>query len=148
MDRRGPGECIEKIKKGKICKLTFPRWCCKDGFKKCLLHKLNKTKDSLDISEMIKYVNVVMLPKPGKPGIHELENQRGVFLISVFRSILMNLPLMVKYKVLDSFMADLNKGARKDIIIQDHLFIVNGIIYNNTRSKKKKPISICIYNCW
>ena len=97
---------------------------------------------------MIKYVNLVMLPKPGKPGIHELENQRGVFLISVFRSILMNLPLMVKYKVLDSFMADLNKGARKDIIIQDHLFIVNGIIYNNTRSKIKKPISICIYNCW
>ena len=115
--------------------------------KKSLLHILNKTKDTLEIPEMMKYVNVVMLPKPGKPGIHELENQRGVFLISVFRSILMKLLLKDKYEVLDSFMTDSNIGARKDRRIQDHLFIVNGILYENARSKKKRPISICIYDC-
>ena len=51
-----------------------------------LLHMLNKTKENLTIPDMMKNVNVAMLPKPGKPGLHDLENQRGVFLISVFRN--------------------------------------------------------------
>ena len=58
---------------------------------KSMLYMLNKTKDSLYIPEMMKIVYIAMLPKPGKPGIHNLDNQRGIFLISIFRSIIMKL---------------------------------------------------------
>ena len=115
---------------------------------KCsLLHMLNKTKDTHIIPEMIKIVNVAMLPKPGKKGCHKLENQRGIFFISIFRSIIMKLLLNDEYYTLDTYMTDSNIGGRKKKRIQDHLFIVNCIIFENTRKKKEKPISICIYDC-
>ena len=47
---------------------------------------------------MMKVVNVAMIPKPGKPGLHNLENQQRVFLISGFCSILMKLLLKDEYK--------------------------------------------------
>ena len=115
--------------------------------KDSILHIMNKTKSTLEIPEFMKTVNVAMLPKPGKPGLHKLENQRGIFLISVFRSILMKLVLKDKYKALDSYMTDSNIGGRQGRRIQDHLFIVNGILFENNRKKKHEPISICIYVC-
>ena len=118
-----------------------------ENLKVSLLHMFNKVKDTLIIPEMMKNVNVAMLPKPGKNGRHKLENQRGIFLISVFRSILMKLLLDDEYKTLDSYMTDSNIGGRKHKRIQDHLFIVNGILFENTRKKNEKPISICIYDC-
>ena len=63
-----------------------------------MLEMLNKAKENLYIPEMMKIVNIAMLPKPGKPGIHNLENQRGIFLISVFRSIVMKLLLREREK--------------------------------------------------
>ena len=108
---------------------------------------LNKTRSALIIPDMMKTVNVAMLPKPGKPGLHGLENQRGVFLISVFRSILMKLLLKDEYKTLDNFMTDSNIGGRKNKRIQDHIFIVNGILFENNKVKNSKALSVCIYNC-
>ena len=84
--------------------------------KKSLLCILNKTKETLIIPEMITNVNIVMLPKPGKPGLHDLENQRGVFLISVFRSILMKLLLKDNYETLDTHMTDSKKKEEYRII--------------------------------
>ena len=75
---------------------------------KSMLYMLNRTKDSLYIPEMMKIVNIAMLPKPGKPGIHNLENQRGIFLISIFRSIIMMLLLKDKYDILNRNMTDSN----------------------------------------
>ena len=115
--------------------------------KDSILHIMNMTKPNLEIPEFMKKVNVTMLPKPGKPGLHDLENQRGIFLISVFRSILMKLVLKDKYEALDNYMTDSNIGGRQGRRIQDHLFIVNGILFENSRKKKSKPLSICIYDC-
>ena len=116
-------------------------------FQLSLLKMLNKTKETLIIPDMIKIVNVAMLPKPGKASLHDLENQRGIFLISVFRSVLMKLLLKDAYKMLDNYMTDSNIGGRQGRRIQDHLFIVSGILFDNASSKKNKPISICIYDC-
>ena len=44
-------------------------------------------------------------------------------------------------------MTDSNIGGRKKQRIQDLLFIVNGILFYVTRNKKKKHISICVYDC-
>ena len=118
-----------------------------DDLKESLLHMFNKTKETLTIPEMMKIVNVSMIPKPGKQGLHNLENQRGIFLISVFRNILMKLLLNDEYETLDTHMTDSNIGGRKNRRIQDHLFIVNGILFENNSSKKNKPLSVGIYDC-
>ena len=108
---------------------------------------LNIANKKLLVPEMMKKVNIATLPKPRKPGIHNPENQRGIFLISVFRSIIMKLLLKDHYDTLDNHMTDSNIGGRKKRRIQDHLFIVNGILYDVTRRQKKKQISICVYDC-
>ena len=59
----------------------------------------------------------------------------------------MKLLIKDKYDTLDGFMSDSNIGGRKNRRIQDHLFILNDILFENTRFKKSKPLSICIYDC-
>ena len=108
---------------------------------------MNKAKYLLEIPDMMKDVNVVMIPKPKKKNMHDIKNQRGIFLISVYRSILMKLLLKDEYKTIDSFMSDSNVGGRKGRRAQDHIFIINGIIFDHARSKNKKQLSICIYDC-
>ena len=88
-----------------------------------------------------------MIPKPGKSNLNDIKNQHGIFLISVFRSILMKMLLQDEYTKIYEFMSDSNAGGRKGRRAQDHLFIINGIIFEHARSKKKKQISISIYDC-
>ena len=37
---------------------------------------------------MMRNVNIAMLPKPGKGNSRDIKNQGGIFLISIFRSII------------------------------------------------------------
>ena len=37
-----------------------------------ILHMLNRIKDSLEIPETMKNVNVVMIPKPGISSLHDI----------------------------------------------------------------------------
>ena len=129
------GKCRDP--KGFINELFKPGVAGED-LKSSLLHMLNKAKDSLIIPEMIKIVNVAMIPKPGKQGRHKLENQRGIFLISIFQSIMMKLLLNDEYHTLDTYMTDSNIRGRKQRRIQDHLFIVNGIIFEKHKKEKGK----------
>ena len=108
---------------------------------------MNRAKYLLEVPDMMKDVNVVMIPKAGNKNMHNIQNQRGIFLISVYRSILMKLLLKDEYKTIDSFMSDSNVGGRKGRRAQDHIFIVNGISFKHARSQTKKQISICIYDC-
>ena len=112
-----------------------------------LLYMLNKTKDTLVIPDIMKNVNIVMIPKQGKPDLQNIENQRGIFLLSIFRSIIMKLLLKDEYTKLDTFMSDVNAGGRKGRRPQDHLFVINGIIFEHARHKTSKPISLGIYDC-
>ena len=115
--------------------------------KKSLLHIMNKTKEQLEIPDMMKDVNVVLIPKQNKANSNLLENQRGIFLLSIYRSILMKMLLLDEYEGIDEFMSDSNAGGRKGRRAQDHLFIINGIIHQHATSKSEKQISISIYDC-
>ena len=112
-----------------------------------LLKLFNGIKKTQQIPHMIKNVNIAMLPKPGKRSLHAIENQRGVFLISVFRSIILKMILRDEYDKIDNHMSDSNIGGRKGRRIQDHLFIVNGVIHQHARNKNSKSITISIYDC-
>ena len=111
-----------------------------------LLILFNKTKETHDIPDMMKNVNIAMIPKPGKPNSHEVQNLRGIFIISIFRSIILKLLLKDESSKIDSFMSDASVGGRKGRRIQDHLFIVNGVIFEHARSKTSTNISINIYD--
>ena len=58
----------------------------------------------------------------------------------------MKMLLKDEYAKIDSFMSDSNVGGRRGQRAQDHLFIINGIIYDHARSQKKKAVSIMIYD--
>ena len=84
-----------------------------------ILHMLNKTKDTLDIPEVMTNVNIAIIPKAGTPSLHDIEKQRGIFLLSVFRTIIMKLLLQDEYEKVDTFMSDANAGGRKGRRAQD-----------------------------
>ena len=97
--------------------------------KQSILHMLNKIKDTLVIPESMTNVNVVMIPKQRKQVLHDIVNQIGIFLLSVLRTILMKLLLKDEYRKFDTY--DVSAGERKGRRSQDHLFIINGIIFEH-----------------
>ena len=74
---------------------------------------------------------------------HDLENDRGIFGLSVFRKIIDNLVYQEKYPLIDMGMSDSNIGARKRKNIKNHLFIVYGIM-NSVLKGESKCIDIQI----
>ena len=68
----------------------------------------------------------------------DLANDRGVFNVVKLRSILDRLSYNDKYNIIDQSMSCSNIGARKNRNIRDHLFIINGIMNEVHKSKKRK----------
>ena len=90
----------------------------------------------------MRWANITSLYK-GKGDKLDLNNDRGIFLVTVFRSILMKLIYNDKYDIIDQNMSDSNVGARKRKNIRNHIFIINGII-NDVLNSKGKAIDIQI----
>ena len=76
--------------------------------------------------------------------MNDLDSDRGIFLISIFRYILMKLIYKEKYDVIEKSMSDSNIGARKQKNIRNHIFIVNSIIHDVLLKKSNKPIDIMV----
>ena len=74
-----------------------------------------------------------------------MENDRGIFVVSVLRMILDSLIYMDKYSLIDRNMSNSNVGARKGRNIRDHLFILYGII-NSVVSGNEEPVDLQIYD--
>ena len=62
-------------------------------FKMSLLLLLNKTKDKLEIPQMMTHVNIAMIPKGGKRNLKDISNHCGIFLIHRYRSLIMRMLL-------------------------------------------------------
>ena len=82
----------------------------------------------------------------GKGEKCDLENDRGIFLVTIFRSILMRLMYMDTYNTVDSNMSDSQVGGRKGKNVRNHIWIVNGVIVDVLSTKKKRPIDIQIFD--
>ena len=106
-------------------------------FKVSLLSLLNNTKKHLKIPHMMKVVNIALIPQPGRRNLQHIENHRGIFLIHKFRSLLMRMLLNDNYDKVDQFMHDSNVGGRKGRSVMDHLFMVNGIVFDHHNSQTK-----------
>ena len=155
---------LQKLKNGKcrdpdgIIREIFKHEVIGEDLKQSLLIMLNKIKDTGTIPEFMKVVNIHAIYK-GKGELTELDSERGIFIVSILRTILMKMIYEEKYQIIDKSMSDSNIGARKKKNIRNHIFIVNSIIHDVLSSKNKEPIDImvldykqmfdseCLYEC-
>ena len=73
--------------------------------KKFMLDFFNKMKNENYIPDFMRFADVVTIYK-GKGEKSSLENDRGIFMITTFRSILMHLIYEEKYEQIDQSMSD------------------------------------------
>ena len=100
-----------------------------------LLLMFNRIKEKFEIPEILQFANIISIYK-GKNEKTSLENDRGIFIMNIFRSIMMKMVYNDEYETIDSNMSDSNIGARKNKNIRNHLFILNGVINEAIQNKK------------
>ena len=71
----------------------------------------------------------------------DLQNDRGIFIVNVIKSIFMKGVWSEVYDTLDENMSDSNVGGRKKKNIRNHVFIINGII-NDVINGNAEPIDV------
>jgi hypothetical protein len=75
----------------------------------------------------------------------EMNNERGIFILSALKKILDKLIYFDKFEEIDHNMSNSNIGARKGRNIKDHLFLIYGII-NSVIRGNEPCIDIQIYD--
>ena len=103
----------------------------------------NKLRSKKMIAMFMNFTNITTVHKKGSR--IEPKNERGIFRVSVVRSILMRLLYNTKYPIIDRNMSDCQMGARKKKGCLNNIFIINGIIHETLKSKKMKPVLLQIY---
>ena len=112
--------------------------------KNSLLIMFNKLRKEKLIPRFFNYANITTVPKKGSKLL--LKNERGIFRVSVIRSILMLLIYERKYADIDSQMSECQTGGRKGRGCKNNIFILNGIIHDVLSQKKKKPVCFQFYD--
>ena len=107
------------------------------------MHIVNKIKEENYIPDFVRLADISTIYK-GKGSKKDLINERGIFVVSIIRSILMRLIYEDYYSIIDKSMSDSQIGARKRKNVRNHLWIVHGIISDVLSSKTKKPVDIQI----
>ena len=109
-----------------------------------LLNLVNDVKQNFFVPEQLQKANITTIYKK-KGSRNNLESDRGIFTLSIFRKIIDRLIYREKYPLIDLQMTDSNIGARHDKNIKNHLFIVYAII-NDVLKSKQTCIDIQIYD--
>ena len=122
----------------------------KDGvvgkdLKLSLLTLLNKIKENNFIPDFIQLADVATIYK-GKGDKSDLKNDRGIFLVTIFRSILMRLIYLDYYDELDKSISDSQVGGRRGKSVRNHIWILNGVICDVLSKRKKHPVDLQIYD--
>ena len=85
--------------------------CIGTNLKESLLIMFNKLKDIGEIPDFMKVANITTIPKKGSKFL--LKNERGIFILSAVRTILMRLLFNTKYETINNNMSDSNVGGKK-----------------------------------
>ena len=109
--------------------------------KESLFLLYSQIKEELVVPEIMENANITSIYK-GKGQKNDLQNERGIFGMNIFRSLLLKLIYNDEYENIDSNMSDSNVGGRKRKNIRNHLFIVNGIINETIKLKTNVDIEI------
>ena len=122
----------------------FKAGCIGSDPKEALLLLFEGTKTEQIIPMFMNLCNITSIHK-GKGSKFDLENDRGIFILTVLKKILDKLIYFDKYEELDANMSDSNIGARKNRNARDHLLIIHGII-NSVIRGGEECIDIQIYD--
>ena len=114
------------------------------NLKESLLKMFNKIKEEKVIPTFMNIANITTIPKKGSKLL--LQNERGIFRLSVIRNILMRLIYNDNYDAIDRNMSYSQMGARKKKGCRQNIFMINGIIHDVLSSKIKKPVLFQIYD--
>ena len=108
--------------------------------KLAVLKLMNLIKNRQQYPECLEPCNITSLYK--QKGSHkDFNNYRGVFRVTVFRSILDRLIYNDCYHIIDEHLTDGNVGARKHRNIRDNIFVL-GAVMNSVINGTEDPIQI------
>ena len=116
-----------------------------ENLKISMLMYFNKMKEENRTPDFMKLADITTLYK-GKGEKSSMECERGIFVVSVFRSIMMKLIYKDIYKTIDDSMSESQVGSRKGKNIRNHIWVLNSIIADTLSSNKKKSIDVQIYD--
>ena len=118
--------------------------CLGNDLKLALLALLNEIKKEQKLPKLLQFANITTIWKK-KGSRQDLNNDRGIFVVSIIRMILDSLIYRDLFPLIERNMSDSNIGARKERNIRDHLFIVYGIM-NSVMHGDEEPVDIQIYD--
>ena len=102
--------------------------------KLAVLKLMNKIKDEQIYPKCLELCNISSIWKK-KGSRNSFDSYRGIFRVTIFRSILEKLIYNDEYINIDKNLTDANVGARKKRNIRDNIFVLNAI--TNSRRKEK-----------
>ena len=117
--------------KGLINELFLPETAGKD-LKASLLILFNRIKESNEIPTFMKIADITAIYK-GKGSKNELKNERGIFIVSTYRSIFMKLLYKDKNETIENHMSSSQIGGRKKMNIRNQLWVLNAVIQDTLK---------------
>ena len=122
----------------------FMEGCAGEDLLTALKFLVNGIKEKFLFPEYLLWENIVTIFK-NKGSRLEMNNDRGIFILTTLKKILDNLIYLDKFEELDRNMSDSNIGARKGRNVKDHLFLIYGII-NSVVNGNESCVDIQIYD--
>ena len=141
---------LKNLNKGKardpsgLCSELFQSNVMGASLKISFLQMLNNIKNEGIIPNFMRESIVTTIPKTGSK--FDLKNERGIFKLSVLRSILLRLIYNRKYDLIDSHMSDSNIGARRGKSCRNHIWVINGINHETNNSRKSVQLVMQSYD--
>ena len=117
-----------------------------DDLKLALLKLMNRIKDEQRYPKCLELCNISSIWKL-KGSRNSFDSYRGIFRVTIFRSILDRLIYNDEYENLDKNLTDSNVGARKGRNIRDNFFVLNAIL-NSVKKQGEKAIVYDIEKCF
>lgn len=135
-----------KVKKARdhqgLAAIIFKKENCGKQLKLTLFRLLNLLKQTKIVTPNLLKALVTCIGKQGSLKI--LKNHRGIFNVSILRSIMMKLIYNRNYDNIENNLSEFNVGARKEKSSLINIFVINSIINEVIRDPTKTPITISV----
>ena len=115
-----------------------------NNLKESILALLNKSKEELQSPDFMENAEVHIFYK-NKGEKTDLESYRGIFILSIIRTIKDKLIHNDIKDIVFETMSDSQVGATKGRSIRNHIFIVNSVV-NEVKEKRDHSIDLLIYD--
>ena len=119
---------------------TFLEGVAGINFKTAILRLLNKIKTEQVFPRALEKCNISSIWKK-KGSRHQFDDYRGIFRVTILRSILDRLIYNDEFQNIDKNLTDANVGARKGRNIRDNIFVLSAIT-NSVQSKKQSAVDV------